>query len=94
MYGDRVEFRALTRSIEAAKELPAKVRRMKGDLRDRESIRRACEDFTAESVIFDSSTFIDLAYTDPDGAITATNLDGPLHVLEVARAKGTVKPGF
>ena len=40
MYGDRVEFRMLTRSVDAAKEIPPSVRRMKGDIRDLASLRR------------------------------------------------------
>lgn len=88
MYGDAVEFRILTRSASAAGDIRASVRRMKGDIRDIDSIRRACAGFTAASVIFDSSTFIDLAYADPDGAIVGTNLDGPLNVLTVAREIG------
>lgn len=88
MYGDRVEFRMLTRSVDAAKEIPPSVRRMKGDIRDLASLRRACEGFTADSIIFDSSTYINLAYSDPDGSIVGTNLDGPLHVLTVARELG------
>jgi nucleoside-diphosphate-sugar epimerase len=88
MYGDAVEFRVLTRSASAARDLPAQVLRMQGDIRDIDSIRRACEGFTRESIIFDSSTYINLAYSDPDGSIMGTNLDGPLHVLTVAREIG------
>jgi len=88
MYGDRVEFRMLTRSANTAQDIPASVRRVKGDIRDLESLRRACAGFTSESIIFDSSTYIDLAYSDPDGSIVGTNLDGPLHVLTIAREIG------
>lgn len=88
MYGDRVEFRMLARSPGAVRDVPASVRRVQGDIRDLESLRRACEGFTAESLIFDSSTYINLAYTDADGSIVGTNLDGPLNVLTVARELG------
>jgi len=88
MYGDQVEFRVLTRSANSARDLPPSVRRMQGDVREIDSLRRACTGFTAASVIFDSSTYINLAYSDPDGSIVGTNLDGPLHVLTVAREIG------
>ena len=88
MYGSDVEFRVLARSPRSADGIPASVKRAPGDIRDRESLRRACEGFTADSIVFDSSTFIDLSYTDPTGAIVGTNLDGPLNVLAVARELG------
>lgn len=84
MYGDAVEFRVLARSPAAASDIAPSVKRVKGDIRDLASLRRACEGFTAESVIFDSSTYINLAYSDPDGSIVGTNLTGPLNVLTVA----------
>jgi nucleoside-diphosphate-sugar epimerase len=88
MYGDQVEFRVLARSPKSAEGIPAEVKRVPGDIRDIASLRKACEGFTAESIVFDSSTYINLAYSDPDGSIVGTNLDGPLNVLEVARELG------
>lgn len=88
MYGDGVEFRVLARSPSAAKDIAPSVKRVQGDIRDLASLKRACEGFTAESLIFDSSTSINLAYTDPDGSIVGINLDGPRNVLEVARTLG------
>ena len=88
MYGDGVELRVLARSPGSARDIAASVTRVPGDIRDIESLRRACAGFTAESVIFDSSTYINLAYSDPDGSIVGTNLEGPLNVLTVARELG------
>ncbi len=88
MYGERVEFRVLARSPSSARDIAPSVRRVPGDIRDLESLRSACEGFGDESIIFDSSTYINLSQTDPDGAIVGTNLDGPLNVLKVARELG------
>ena len=88
LFGDAVEFRVLVRPSSPPRDFAPQVKRVEADIRDRESLRRATEGFGPDSLIFDSSTYIDLSYEDETGAILATNLEGPRHVLAVARECG------
>ena len=47
------KFRVLLRDPEKVREIPAGVVCCEGDVRDLESIRRACEGFTEDSLIFE-----------------------------------------
>ncbi len=88
MFGDRVEFRVLLRNMTNAKDFGPHVNCVPGDVTDIASIRQACDGFTADSLIFDSCTAINLAYDDKDGSIRGTNLDGSRNVIAVAKEIG------
>lgn len=88
MFGKDVEFRVLLRNQANAADFGSSVCCVPGDVTDVHSIRRGCDGFTERSLIFDSCTSINLAYTDEDGSIRATNLEGPRNVITVAREFG------
>jgi len=79
------EFRVLLRDVEKCKGMPEGVDCREGDVLDAESIQRACDGFTRDSLIFDSVTQINLSPTDRDGSIAAINLEGVTNVVEVAK---------
>lgn len=88
MYGADVEFRVLLRDPSHAGRFGHRVTCVRGDVRDIASIRRACEGFTPDSLVFDGCTSIDLSSVDEDGAIMATNLTGARNVIAVSKELG------
>ncbi|MEM9729887.1 MAG: NAD-dependent epimerase/dehydratase family protein [Myxococcota bacterium] len=82
------EFRVLLRDMARAKDFPQGVVCRPGDVRDVDSVRAACSDFTTQSLLFDSVTRIDLSARDESGRIEAINLRGVENVIRVARELG------
>jgi len=88
MFGPEVAFRVLLRNMDNADRFSDRVDCRPGDVTDPESLRAACDGFTADSLIFDTCTLIDLSYEDAEGTITATNLEGSRNVIAMAREIG------
>ena len=81
------EFRIFSRDSTKAQHLFPNVKFCKGDVRVKETIEKACDGFTENSLIMDSVTDINLSAKVPQSCIDI-NVDGMKNTLEVVKKFG------